>query len=243
MQYSYAHQSIVSGLDGSVVAHELFLRDYNGCPISTFLNSPELFVNEIDGLIVCAAKAAKFIQLKYAVETVWVNFTPEQIAHPNFINSLESFYRQGISPSSIAIEVTEQHYANDVDLFYSNLKRAREIGHPIIIDDFGSGVSNFNYVHELRPSIVKTDMAILHAAEHDPFSLEFLQNLVSFLSSVQCRTVIEGIEHERHFQIASMCRGDYLQGYHFGKPSILTGNDITQFDLSVHLKNCVSELA
>lgn len=70
----------------------------------------------------------------------------------------------------------------------------------------------------LQPSIVKTDKSILESAMTDSYSREFLRNLVSFLRTVKCKVVIEGVEDKDYLNIAQQCRADYLQGYLFGTP-------------------------
>jgi len=216
--YTFAYQPIVRALNQTVVGHELLLREFHSLSNRAFLSEPDLFCENLNELVECKAMTMKHLMIECGVEVLFVNFTPDQIAHPNFNQSLSHFYKQGIAPSSVAIEVTEQNYAKDTDAFYENLKAARRNGHPVVVDDFGSGVSNFNHVKELRPSIVKTDKSLLDSAIGDDYCVEFLRNLVNFLRQIGCKVVIEGVETERHLEIANLCDANFLQGYYFGKP-------------------------
>tara|TARA_Y100000296_G_scaffold42088_1_gene48495 strand:- start:3807 stop:4586 length:780 start_codon:yes stop_codon:yes gene_type:complete len=216
--YSFAYQPLVSLLNHKPVACELLLRHFDGVGIETFLDTPELFNSHVIGLMKAKADVTKHLFLTQGVSSIFINLTPNQISAPDFMLSLDAFYKNGISPSSVAIEVTEQFYAVDESAFYTNLKEARRRGHPIVVDDFGSGFSNFNYVRMLQPSIVKTDKSILESAMTDSYSREFLRNLVSFLRTVKCKVVIEGVEDTDYLNIAQQCRADYLQGYLFGTP-------------------------
>jgi EAL domain-containing protein (putative c-di-GMP-specific phosphodiesterase class I) len=222
--YTFAYQPLVSLLNHKPVACELLLRHFDGVSIDTYLKTPELFNEHVVGLMKAKADVTKHLFLHHDVSSIFINLTPNQISASGFMFSLDAFYKNGISPSSVAIEVTEQFYAGDESAFYTNLKEARRRGHPIVVDDFGSGFSTFNYVRMLKPSIVKTDKSILESAMSDDYSREFLRNLVSFLRTVKCKVVIEGVENTDYLNIAQQCRADYLQGFLFGTPQDIERN-------------------
>ncbi|OUX87120.1 MAG: hypothetical protein CBB95_09840 [Alteromonas sp. TMED35] len=234
--YTFAYQPVVSLLNQQPIACELLLRQFDGICIDEFLSTPELFNTHVIGLMKAKADVTKHLFLAHGVSNIFINLTPNQISAPGFMSSLNAFYANGISPSSVAIEVTEQFYAVDEDAFYLNLKEARRRGHPIIVDDFGSGFSNFNYVRMLQPSIVKTDKSILESAMTDDYSREFLRNLVAFLRTVKCKVVIEGVEDTDHLNIAQQCRADYLQGFLFGRPQNIEREKVEASRLVVGLK-------
>ena len=223
--YIFAFQPIVRTINHSVVAHEILLRQFQGINTSTFLRRPGLFCDNLMQLVESKASTLKHLMLNHQVTTSFVNFTPEQVAHEHFIASLNYFYDAGIPPSHVSLEVTEQQYAMDTDAFYANLQVAKNNGHTIVVDDFGSGVSNFNHVKRLRPTLVKTDKSLLDSALDDSYCLDFLRNLVSFLSQIGCRVIIEGVETERHLEVANLCSSHYLQGYYFGKPKSIGASE------------------
>lgn len=238
--YMFAHQPLVCLLNHKPVASELLLRHFDGISIETFLESPDLFNRHVVGLMKAKANVTKHLFLTQGVSSIFVNLTPNQISAPDFMSSLDAFYKNGISPSSVAIEVTEQCYAIDDSVFYTNLKEARRRGHPIVVDDFGAGFGNFNYVRRLKPSIVKTDKSILESAMTDSYSREFLCNLVSFLRTVKCRVVIEGVEDKDYLNIAQQCRADYLQGYLFGVPREIDRDTVESSRKPVNLRTSTS---
>ena len=238
--YMFAHQPLVCLLNHKPVASELLLRHFDGISIETFLESPDLFNRHVVGLMKAKADVTKHLFLTQGVSSIFVNLTPNQISAPDFMSSLDAFYKNGISPSSVAIEVTEQCYAIDESVFYTNLKEARRRGHPIVVDDFGAGFGNFNYVRRLKPSIVKTDKSILESAMTDSYSREFLCNLVSFLRTVKCRVVIEGVEDKDYLNIAQQSRADYLQGYLFGVPREIDRDTVESSRKPVNLRTSTS---
>lgn len=144
-EYSFAVQPIVNISTEQVVAHELLLRHFEGVGIDVYTQKTSLFVENILPLNKSAAQLAKSLVEQHEVE-----ITPNQIEDVSFEASLSSFYTQGINPSQVAIEITEQHHPNcDID-FYRNIEMARGLGHPIVVDDFGAGIANFNHVTKIK---------------------------------------------------------------------------------------------
>lgn len=236
-EHFFAHQPIVRTVNGEIIAHELLLKKYKNMANVNSLDGPDMFCVYLDDLLRCKAETVKHLIIKEGFATIFVHFTPDIIAHPTFIKSLEHFYKQGIAPSCIAIEVTVLNLDHDIDFFYSNLRKARKIGHPIVVDDFGTGFNNFDHVRQLRPSIVKTDKALLTSSIDDKYCFDFLRNLVIFLHQIGCKTVIVGVEDKAHYNVAALCRSDYVQGYHFGRPQNVSSASFVNVDTEKSISN------
>lgn len=225
-EYSFAVQPIVNISTEQVVAHELLLRHFEGVGIDVYTQKPSLFVENILPLNKSAAQLAKSLVEQHEVEMLFVNFTPNQIEDVSFEASLSSFYSQGINPSQVAIEITEQHHPNcDID-FYRNIEMARGLGHPIVVDDFGAGIANFNHVTKIKPSIVKTDMSLIHEAEDNRESFIALKALVNFIKEIGSKVIIEGVETSRQYELAVMTGAHFCQGYYFGHPQLKSSEKI-----------------
>lgn len=218
--FQFAHQPIVKVNSGSVIAHELLLREYEGIGKDAFLSDSNLFLEHLVGLTESKALTLKALMMNGSIKTLFVNFTPDQIASELFVRALNSFYENGIAPSTVAIEVTEHKEASDKERFYNHLAYARRNGHPIVVDDFGSGISNFQHVTALRPSIVKTDKELIVNAVLDSWHKKALKALVRYIHDLDARVVIEGIETEEHLRAAQFCNADFGQGYFFAEPEL-----------------------
>ncbi|MBE0421329.1 EAL domain-containing protein [Pseudoalteromonas nigrifaciens] len=224
--YAFAHQPLIRRNEGVELSREILLREFNGLSISEFLEQPVMFCTHLLELVRCKALMVKHLILELGDGVYFINFTPNQIAHSKFLDSLNCFYILDISPAKIAIEVTEQSRANNPQAFYENLNIARERGHPIVVDDFGSGVSNFNHVKKLQPHIVKIDREVLCGAIDDEYCHNFLLHLVEFLKNIGSKVVIEGVETEKHLAIALKSGCDFMQGYYFARPITVHSNEI-----------------
>lgn len=219
-EFAFATQEIINLTSNHIIAHEALLREFNGLSISDFVKEPELFITHSVETCQCIAEMQRELMIEQKVQVMFTNFSPMQICAPSFNDAMEMFYVNGITPSSLAIEITEQTLPSDTQSFYRALDIIREHGHPIIIDDFGAGMSNFTQVMRVRPSIVKTDMALIHEAEKSAYARRCLHALINYIQDIGAQVVIEGIENEAQRDIAEELGGNYGQGYFFGKPTI-----------------------
>lgn len=96
----------------------------------------------------------------------------------------------------------------------------RDLGCLVAIDDFGAGESNFERVWRLRPDLVKLDRAMLEEATANPLVRHILPGIVSLVHEAGCLVVLEGIENEEQALLAMESDVDFVQGYHFSRPSL-----------------------
>lgn len=219
-EFAFATQEIINLTSNHIIAHEALLRDFNGLSIADFVKEPDLFITHSVEICQCIAEMQRELMMEQKVQVMFTNFSPMQICASTFNDAMEMFYVNGITPSSLAIEVTEQTLPSNTKSFYRALDIIREHGHPIIIDDFGAGMSNFTQVMRVRPSIVKTDMALIHEAEKSAYARRCLHALINYIQDIGAQVVIEGIENEVQRDIAEELGGNYGQGFFYGKPTI-----------------------
>jgi EAL domain-containing protein (putative c-di-GMP-specific phosphodiesterase class I) len=220
--HSFATQPIVKLSTDEVIGHEVLLREFKNKTIFDFKNKPSLFVEHNVSLAQCIAEMQRNLTHKGILKTVFVNFSPEQISDNNFRKCLDMFYYNGIVPSSLAIEITENLLPQKTSAFYANLELARGHGHPLIVDDFGAGISNFNHVSKIRPAIIKTDMMLIKQAAKCKHSKRCFRALINYLKEIGAKSVVEGIETEEEKNIAEEVGANFGQGFYFEKPTTHT---------------------
>lgn len=80
---------------------------------------------------------------------VSVNFSRQDFDHTDVVGRMNGIYEksgadQYVDRSYFIVEVTEQEVAADPESCQLQLRRIRENGYSIWLDDFGSGYSSFN---------------------------------------------------------------------------------------------------
>ncbi|MCI2286034.1 EAL domain-containing protein [Colwellia sp. MSW7] len=221
-QAAFAHQSICDNQCLKPVACEILFRGMKEKTLNNFLEEPHLFVLHLDALVKDKALAIKSLYDTYEYSMYFVNFTPSQIASPDFIHALRWFDDNAISANTVIIEVTELAFEKENnEAFLHNVALARRKGHLIAIDDFGSGYSNFERIIMLRPHIVKLDRSILNLSSHTKRNNHILNSIVSFVHEIGAKCIVEGVENEDLLAIAKKSGADYLQGYHLSYPTLI----------------------
>lgn len=124
----------------------------------------------------------------------------------------------GISRPSMGIELTEQESADDEELFYENVRRLKEYGFLILIDDMGSGVTSRQELNRIPADIVKIDRSILVNAVTEE-GVKAFRELVQLINRVGAEALGEGIERYGDFRLVRGAGCAYGQGYLFAPPT------------------------
>lgn len=153
-----------------------------------------------------------------------INFSRYTLCDPDLsekiINIIEKY---GIDYSGIAVEILEDKSLNDDEksTMIGNLRRLKEKGVLILLDDFGKGYTGFSDLSDFDINIVKIDKTITQKATNQAGFL-ILKNIIRTAHDLGFRTLCEGIETEEHKQIAVDAGCDILQGYYFYRPMPVT---------------------
>lgn len=121
----------------------------------------------------------------------------------------------------IAFELTEDSLAG-VEV-RENLRRIRNRGHLLFIDDFGSGYSNFQYLATFEFDGVKLDRVFMGEQTNKKVII-LLSNLIKALD---LKFIIEGVERYEQISIILETKYDAIQGYYISHP--LNENDLDKF--------------
>ncbi|MRJ03151.1 MAG: bifunctional diguanylate cyclase/phosphodiesterase [Epsilonproteobacteria bacterium] len=103
--------------------------------------------------------------------------------------------------------------------FFQRIRRLKQYGLRIAIDDFGSGYSNLHYFLHISPDIVKIDGGIIRQLKENSRAQEIVRSIAIFTENIGATTVAEFIEDEETLQLVKRLGVEYGQGYYLGKPS------------------------
>jgi EAL domain-containing protein (putative c-di-GMP-specific phosphodiesterase class I) len=117
----------------------------------------------------------------------------------------------------IVIEVLETAFDNDARLDHT-IRRLKDLGCKIAIDDFGAGHSNLERVWRVEPDIVKIDRSMIIKAVKDPTNRIMLRTIVDFLHGKGCIVLAEGIETRAEAMTALEAEMDLAQGHMLAPP-------------------------
>jgi PAS domain S-box-containing protein len=118
----------------------------------------------------------------------------------------------------LLFELTESAAISDIVAANAVIQEIRGRGHPVGIDDFGSGAAAFHYLRGLKVDHVKIDGSYIREAASKPESLPFLRAITQLCRELKVATIAEQIEDEATANLLRVYNVRYGQGYYFGKP-------------------------
>jgi diguanylate cyclase (GGDEF)-like protein len=133
----------------------------------------------------------------------------------------------GRSPAGIVVEVTERFGGRTASVVRC-LRRLREQGFKIAVDDVGTGNSGLEMLREIDAEFVKLDRSIVVAAATEPGARAVLMAMATFARQTGAFVIAEGIEDADtlefvrsigHRELGSEMIIQGGQGFHLGRPS------------------------
>ncbi|WP_281252880.1 phosphodiesterase [Maliponia aquimaris] len=121
----------------------------------------------------------------------------------------------------VVFELVETIVDCDKDRICEVVAALRDRGIRVALDDFGIGRSTLERLQKIPVDIVKVDKHFLHMAERSPRDMEILRGMVDLSRSTGAISVVEGVETERHLDVARALGADWAQGYLFGRPAAI----------------------
>jgi diguanylate cyclase (GGDEF)-like protein/PAS domain S-box-containing protein len=150
---------------------------------------------------------------------VSVNLSARNLLDPElrqYIADITAKYR--ISPQQLGFEVTETAVMLDPDYTQKLLLELNYLGHPIAIDDYGTGYSSLAYIHRLPADELKIDCSFIRDMLSNEDSMLIVRSTVELAHNLNMRVTAEGVETAAQAEELRHLGTDLLQGYHFSRP-------------------------
>lgn len=126
--------------------------------------------------------------------------------------------RFGISPGNIKLEITETAVMTDLPKQLALIKKLREAGFIVEMDDFGSGYSSLNILKDIQLDVLKIDMEFLRQSENEERSRTILKTVVALSRELGVPVITEGVETKDHVDFLTRIGCDIFQGFFFARP-------------------------
>ena len=150
---------------------------------------------------------------------VSVNVSRADVFDPTLVERLaELVESNGLDYGSIKLEVTETAYADDANQVLEVIRRLRERGFEIEMDDFGSGYSSLNMLSDMPVDVLKMDMKFIRNIENSETDRKLVTLILDIAKFLDVSVVAEGVETEGQLAILRSGNCDLVQGYFFSRP-------------------------
>ena len=124
----------------------------------------------------------------------------------------------GFKPDILRIEITESAFVANQELLGREVKRFRDLGFKVWMDDFGSEYSTLNLLQELDFDLIKIDMKFMNNLAVGEKNHIIVSNAIRMIRELGSGTLMEGVETREQKQLLQAMGCGLLQGYLFNKP-------------------------
>ena len=214
------HAQPIVDLAGAPTSFELLCRmlDREGEIIQPgrFLPAAESYglISELDLLAI--DEGARLIAQGHRVN---INLATASVARRHIVDVLGDRLKSAqADPSLMTIEITETALMEDVVAAERFAASAAALGCRISLDDFGTGFGGFTYLKRMQIHELKIDVEFVRDLSTNRASQHVVKAVVSLAKGLGLKTVAEGVEDERTFDLLGNFGVTHAQGYFIAEP-------------------------
>jgi len=124
----------------------------------------------------------------------------------------------GISPSKLALEITEGVMLHDIEKSLAWLNEVHALGFQVYLDDFGTGYSSLSYLKLFPVDTLKVDKSFVRDMQDGSNEYTLVSAIIAMGRSLGLDIVAEGVESQSHLTALERMGCHYAQGYYFSRP-------------------------
>ena len=197
------------------------------------------FITKIDSYVIkkVCGDMKEWIDKGITPVPVSINVSRRDFFEKGWIaEQLELINSKELNPELLHIEVTESLYVENADIIIEQVKKIQSFGHPIEMDDFGSGYSSLGMLADFPLDVVKLDISFVKRIEINEIVIEAI---ISLAHKMGFKVVAEGVETEKQYKILKGLGCDYIQGFYFSKP--LNKEDFEKYTLEKYREHILEK--
>ena len=159
-----------------------------------------------------------------------VNMSAVQFRRGNVENSInDALNASGLNPAFLELELTESILIQNTEKVLATVQRLKTLGVKLSIDDFGTGYSSLSYLKRFNVDKLKIDQSFVRNMVNDPSDAAIVHAIIQMATSLNLKTIAEGVEDQSMLAPLRLHLCDEAQGYHFAHP--MPANELTQYAL------------
>jgi len=227
-QLHLEYQPQVSTQDGHLVGAEALLR-WRHPELGNISPAEFIPLAESSGLIIpigewvlrTAAKQMKswMDNREFPPMVMAVNLSAVQFRHVKLPERISAILNEvGLPPENLELELTEAIAMDDPLAAIAVMDNLYARGIRMSIDDFGTGYSSLSYLKKFKVYKLKIDQSFVRDISDDPDDKAIVTAIINMASSLNMKTIAEGVETAAQLAFLRLHGCDEVQGYYFSKP-------------------------
>lgn len=148
-----------------------------------------------------------------------VNISPINLFQLDVLAELNRLTEQYRIPTALLhLEITETAMMENAHFIMPIVKKMRDCGFIVEIDDFGNGYSSLGVLTELDIDIIKLDMSFVKRLEISPNAENVLRMVAGLVHDMGISAIVEGVEKEEQLTRLVDMGYNCFQGWLFSQP-------------------------
>lgn len=155
--------------------------------------------------------------------SISINLSGSSLSDASFLPYLLGMIaRSPVDPTALTFELTETEVLRHAETAHRAIDAVHDAGCRIALDDFGVGLSNFDYLQRFPVDIVKIDGSFVRNMLMRPRDAIIVEAVISLAQRLGVQTVVEHVETAGLLDRAISLGADFVQGHHVGRPRPFT---------------------
>jgi diguanylate cyclase (GGDEF)-like protein len=164
-------------------------------------------------------QAAEWVNQGYLSLRIAVNISNQQIYEGNIAETVSWALREAkLDPARLELELTESRTLDDSEATITVLRRLKEIGVSLSLDEFGTGGSSLSCLRQFPVDRIKIDRGFLRDLTSEPRAEAMLRSILSMARNLGLSTIAEGVETSLQRDILRRLQCPEMQGFFFSRP-------------------------
>lgn len=156
-----------------------------------------------------------------------VNLSARQFQQPDLVEMVARVLEEtGLAPYHLQLEITESIAMQNVEFTVKMLRKLKEMGIRILLDDFGVDYSSLSYLKRFPLHALKIDQSFMHDISTNSYSAMIITMIITLAHSLKLNVIAEGVETKEQLDFLKQLHCDEAQGYYFGPP--ISAEEFTQ---------------
>ncbi|CAN5355799.1 hypothetical protein BH09ACT8_BH09ACT8_03800 [soil metagenome] len=127
-----------------------------------------------------------------------VNLSPDQVLDSSFLDDLIVTHRDaGVVPESVCLELTERAFIGDPAPAYEALRRARDLGFSMAIDDFGVDHASMTNLMRVPVNWLKIDRSFVAEVDENERVQRLVRSQIAVATYMEADLIAEGVENKQ----------------------------------------------
>ena len=151
-----------------------------------------------------------------------INLSGQSIGEASFLDYvLAELADAGIAPARLCFEITETAAVANLARATRFIAVLKGLGCRFVLDDFGSGLSSFAYLKNLRVDFLKIDGEFVRGMVGDSVQRALVESIHQIGHVMGIQTIAESVENQATLAALRTIGVDYAQGYEIAAPEPL----------------------